>query len=104
MPLTMQLRPSGAKWSIQQNVSQPPPKISLSPSPMQFTLYLHKREPWFLHRRPYLLFLSYQEKYGFFIWMYSISNIKDTLPGKTTQVLVLLIQIQSLHNKFQLLI
>lgn len=36
--------------------------------------------------------------------MYSISNIKDTLPGKTTQVLVLLIQIQSLHNKFQLLI
>lgn len=36
--------------------------------------------------------------------MYSISNLKDILPGKRTQVKVLLIQTKSLKNKFQLLI
>ena len=36
--------------------------------------------------------------------MYSISNLKDTFLGKATQVTVLLIQIQSLQNKFRLFI
>lgn len=36
--------------------------------------------------------------------MYSISSLKDTFPGLTTQMLVLLIQIQPLQKKYQLLI
>lgn len=34
--------------------------------------------------------------------MYFISNVKDTFPGKTSQLTALLIQIQSLQNKFQM--
>lgn len=36
--------------------------------------------------------------------MYSISSLKDTFPGLITQMLVLLIQIQLLQKKYQLLI